>query len=150
MERTMKPDWILLANSSRARLLQRERGIHLTTLESFEHPQGRSKTSELVDDRAGHESNDRSYGGTAYQPRTDAKTKEQQRFAHELAGYLEREAQAGKFRSLEVFASSPFLGALKAELGTATQPLVAAVHDLDLTGLGALELERRLAREAAQ
>jgi protein required for attachment to host cells len=146
----MKPDWILLANSSRARLLQRQRGIHLTTLESFEHPQGRSKTSDLVDDRAGHDSTDHNYGGTAYQPRTDAKSKEQQRFAHELAQYLEGQAQAGNFRSVEVFASSAFLGALKSELGAATKTLVSGTHDLDLTGLGALELERRLAREAAQ
>ena len=94
----MKPDWILLANATRARLLQQERGARVTVLESFDHPQSRSKISELVDDRAGHESTDRSYGGTAYQPRIDAKQKEHQRFARELADFLERQAQQRQFR----------------------------------------------------
>ena len=89
----MKPDWILIANSTRARLLQQERDDRVTVLESFDHPQSRSKISDLVDDRAGHESTDRSYGGTAYQPRTDARQKEHQRFARELAEFLERQAQ---------------------------------------------------------
>ena len=145
----MKPDWILLANSTRARLLQQERGAHVTVLETFEHPQSRSKISELVDDRAGHESTDRSYGGTAYQPRTDARQKEHQRFAREIAQFLERQAQSASFRSIEVFASSPFLGELKAELGSATTRLLGGTHDLDLTSVGPAELGRRIAHELA-
>lgn len=145
----MKPDWILLANSTRARLLQQERGPRVTELESFVHPQSRIKTSDLVDDRAGHESTDRSYGGTSYQPRTDVKQKEHQRFARELAEFLERQALAGSYRSLAVFASSPFLGELKAELGSATVKLLSGTHDLDLTSVGQAELGRRIAHEMA-
>lgn len=145
----MKPDWILLANSTRARLLQQERGTRVTVLESFDHPQSRSKISELVDDRAGHDSTDRSYGGTAYQPRLDAKQKEHQRFAREIAQFLERQAQSGSFQSLHVFASSPFLGELKAELGSATGRLLSGTHDLDLTSVGPAELGRRIAHELA-
>lgn len=145
----MKPDWILIANASRARLLQQERHERVSELRSFEHPQGRSKISDLADDRAGHERSDRGYGGTAYQPRMDAKQKEHQRFARELSEYLEQQAQRGNFRSLEVFASSPFLGELKAELGAATGRLLARTHDLDLTAVGKAELGKRLAQEMA-
>ncbi|HMA06862.1 MAG TPA: host attachment protein [Ramlibacter sp.] len=145
----MKPDWILIANATRARLLQLERNERVTELETFDHPQSRSKISDLVDDRAGHESTDRSYGGTSYQPRTDPKQKEHQRFAREISEFLERQAHSGSYRSLAVFASSPFLGELKAELGAATTKLLSGTHDLDLTSVGPAELGRRIAREVA-
>lgn len=145
----MKTNWILIANATRARVLQQEGDNRVTVLESFEHPQSRSKISDLADDRAGFEKTDRSFGGTAYTPRIDAKQKEHLRFARELSDFLERQAQLGHFQSLEVFASSPFLGELKAELGSATARLVAGTHDVDLTGVGPAELGRRIADEIA-
>lgn len=145
----MKPHWILLANASHARVLQQEQGVPLVVVQSFTHSEGQSKISELVDDRAGHESTDRSFGGTSYQPRTDPKRKELHRFAHELAAHLERHAQQGDFDSIAVFASSPFLGELKAELGTATERMLSGTHDVDLTAVGTAELQRRIAHELA-
>jgi protein required for attachment to host cells len=145
----MKPAWTLIANSTHARLLQQQLGEPMIVLKSFEHAQGRSKISELADDRMGHESADGSYGGTSFQPRVDAKRKEHEKFAHELADYVEHEAQEGRFASLAVFASSPFLGELKAALGDATKRLAKATHDLDLTAVGLTELERRIAHELA-
>ena len=120
MKPQQKPHWILIANSVHARLLQQEDGGPVLVLRNFTHAQSRSKVSELVHDRAGHESTDRSYGGTSYQPRTDPKKKEHERFTRELADDLERHAQKGAFETLVIFASSPFLGELKAELGSAT------------------------------
>jgi protein required for attachment to host cells len=145
----MKHDWILIANATHARLLQRRSTERIDELKRFEHPQSRSKTSDVASDRAGHQSADHSYGGTMFQPRTDPRQKEPLRFARELAGYLEREALQGSFGSLEVFASSPFLGQLKAELGSATNQLLAGTHAVDLTAVGKAELARRIAHELA-
>lgn len=143
----MKPDWTLIANASRARLLQQNLGEPMVVLKSFSHPESRNKVSELADDRAGHETTARASGGAAYSPRIDAKRKEHERFARELGEYLEQEARLGHFRSLTVFASSPFLGELKAELGSAASSLLAGTHDVDLTAVGLTELERRIAHE---
>lgn len=145
----MKPDWILIANATRARLLERGRGCPLVVIDSFEHPQGRSKTSELADDRAGQGKTDHGFGGASYPPRVGAKEKEHLRFARELAGYLETRAQQGIFHSLQLFASNPFLGELKAQLGPATNPLLRASHDVDLTSVGLVELDHRIARETS-
>lgn len=145
----MKPEWILIANATRARLLQREQGCPLVVIHSFEHPQGRSKTSDLADDRAGQGKTDHSFGGASYPPRVDAKDKEHLRFAREVAEYLEHQAQQGNFHALMVFASSPFLGEIKAQLGTATMRLLTATHDLDLTSVGLVELDQRIARETS-
>jgi protein required for attachment to host cells len=149
MDTAMKPAWTLIANSTHARLLQQQPGEPMVVLKSFEHAQGRSKISELADDRMGHESADGSYGGTSFQPRVDAKRKEHEHFAHELAAYVEQEAQAGRFASITLFASSPFLGELKAALGDTTRRLLKTTHDLDLTAVGLAEIERRIAHELA-
>ncbi|MDR3453755.1 MAG: host attachment protein [Rhodoferax sp.] len=146
----MKPDWILVANATHARLLQRERGSPMVVLKNFEHPQGRTKVSDLSDDRAGQGKTDHDFGGAAYPPRVDSKHKEHTRFAHELIEHLERQAQQGSFRSLAIFASSPFLGELKAQLGAATSRLLSGTHDLDLTSFGLNELEQRIERALAR
>lgn len=145
----MKPDWILIANASHARLLERRLGEPLALTRTFEHPQSRRKASELGVARAGHESGANSFSGTAYYPRVDAREKEQIRFARELTDYLEQEARRNTFRSVSLFASSPFLGELKRELGDATARLLAGAHDLDLTRVGMAELGSRIAAEAA-
>lgn len=145
----MKPDWILIANASRARLLELESKDRVKELKSFAHPKGRSRVSELTDDRAGYQRTDRSFGAASFQPRTDPKQKEHVLFARELADYLEREAQRGTFASISVLASNPFLGELKAELGTSTKGLLGTVRNVDLTMVGKAELGRRVAQEMA-
>ena len=77
----MKPEWILIANATRARLLQRELGCPLVVIDATEE---------------------------------------------EYLG----------------------VGELKAELGTATARLVSATHDLDLTSVGLVELDQRVAQES--
>ena len=144
----MKPDWTLIANATRARLLQQEQGGPMVILESFVHPAGRGKASDLADDRAGQAHNDR-FGGAAYEPRVDAKHKQHTEFARELGHLLEQEAQLDHFRSLTIFASSPFLGEIKAELGKATQRRLVAAQELDLTSFGLSELEERISHELA-
>lgn len=146
----MKSEWILIANATHARLLQRRSSERVEELKTFEHPQSRTKTTEVMNDRAGHTSGDRTFGGKTLQPHVDLRQKEHLRFARELAGYLEREALQGTFDSLEVFASSPFLGHLKAELGSATVRLLAGTHSVDLVAVGKAELARRIAHELAQ
>jgi protein required for attachment to host cells len=151
MENTiMKPEWILIANSTHARLLEHQHGSPMVVLQSFENLLGRSKVKDLADDKLGRENSDRGFGGTTYQPRVDAKQKEHTRFARELADYLRQGALQGNFRSLLIFASSPFLGELKPELDANTARLVSATHDLDLTSFGLSELEQRIQRETAR
>jgi protein required for attachment to host cells len=145
----MKPNWTLIANATYARLFQHEGDGPIVLVASFSHPESRSKISDLVDDRAGHERSDRSYGGTSYEPHTDAKRKEHERFAVQLAEYLEHAALQNTVASIAIFASSPFLGELKAHLGGATQKLVSGTHDVDLTSVGVTELKRRIEHELA-
>lgn len=143
----MKPDWILVANASEARLLQREPGAPMVVVNAFHHPASRQRTSELGDDKAGREKSGHGFGGAAFEPRTDAHRKELRHFAHEIATYIEHAAQQGQFHKLVVFASNPFMGELKHGLGDATQRVLTGTHEHDLTGLGLSELETRVDAE---
>lgn len=143
----MKPDWILIANATRARLLARERGEPMAVVRNFFHPHNRSRATHLVEYGA-HEIQDSGSGGSFLQ--LDAKRREHERFARELAAHLERAAEQGAYRSLAVLASSPLLGELKEELGEAAAKLLTVTHDVDLTAVGPAELERRILTELAR
>lgn len=133
----MKPDWTLIANGTRARLLQQDAGAPMVILESFIHPvrpsdgfaPGPSLFGDLEADWA------RSHQHTE--------------FARELAHLLEQEAQLEHYRSITVFACSPFLGELLDEFGKATWARLTAAHDADLTGFTLSEIEERIAQEIA-
>ena len=141
----MKRQWILLANASHARLFSRDSTTDpLVPLATLEHPESRLKASQLADDRPGHEATDNSSGGNRYEPRSDVRRKEHQRFAREIAHRLDAGLAADEFSTLWLFASSPFLGELKAQLSEAVNKRVHLALDSDLTALGLAEIEQRL------
>lgn len=144
----MKPHWILVANASQARLLQQEPGCPLVVLRSFHHPASRLHSSVLGDDKAGRELSGHGYGGAAFEPRIDAQHKEHLQFAHELAEALED--GEGRYDTLAVFASSPFLGELKQALRPHTRQRLVATRDVDLTSVGLTEMEWRIEHELEQ
>ena len=143
----MKPDWTLIANSTRARLLQQKPGSPMVILESFIHPANPTQPAELTP-REAHGAASR-LGQALHAASLGARRSEQTEFARELGHLLEQEAQLDHFRSLTVFASGPFLGELRPRLGQATQRRLAAVHEADLTAFTLSELEERIANELA-
>ena len=141
----MKVQWIVVANASLARLFSRDSPTGpLAPLATMEHPESRLKGSELADDRPGHEATDNSSGGNRYEPRSDVRRKEHQRFAREIAERLETGLAAGEFSTLWLFASSPFLGELKEQLSDAVDKRLQFALDSDLTSFGLAEIEQRL------
>ena len=141
----MKVQWIVVANASLARLFSRDSPTDpLVPLATMKHPESRLKGSELADDRPGHEATDNSSGGNRYEPRSDVRRKEHQRFAREIAERLETGLVAGEFSTLWLFASSPFLGELKEQLSDAVDKRLQFALDSDLTSFGLAEIEQRL------
>jgi len=141
----MKPQWILVANASHARLFSRESPTApLVPLANIEHSESRLKGTQLADDRPGHEATDNSSGGNRFEPRIDVRRKEHQRFAHELAERLDAGLAAQEFSTLWLFASNPFMGELKAQLSDGVDKRVHLALDTDLTSFGLAEIEQRL------
>lgn len=145
----MPSDWILIANASRARVLQREGVQPSTVLHTFEHVASRLHSSELGTDERGRQASDRAYGGNAFASRVEPQRKEHLHFASELADFLEAGAKQGQCAHVHVFAASPFLGEIKAQLGSATQRVLAGCHDLDLSAVPTDAIDARIAQATA-
>lgn len=141
----MKAELILIANAATARLFSHDPADgSWQTLASLEHPSSRRKASELGDSRSGHGSADTRPGGIAFDPRLDAKHKEQLHFADELAQRVEEELAGGRFGHFVLFSSSPFLGEFKQRLGPQAAKALQAAVDADLTAFPLDEVRRRV------
>jgi len=142
-QRNADREWVLVANSARARLFERdaENGA-LREMAAFVHPLSRARGTELMDDRPGQAM--KGVAHTQYEPPTDPHQREQHKFAHELAQRLEEGAQAQRMGAHLLFASDPFLGMLRAALGPATRALPGRHTSRDLTSLQGAELEHRV------
>jgi len=150
MERQMPPrpappDWVLVADAARARVLERdaETGA-LRELSAHVHPASRLKGRALASARPGQVR--KGGASTAFAPRTSPAERERSRFAHELAELLESAALAQRLGGLVLLASNPFLGELNAHLGPAARGRVKAGAALDLTHYRGAELEQRVTR----
>lgn len=138
-----RPRRLLLANASRARLLERDPDTgSLRELASHVHTASRMKAAELGRDRSGEGVTGASHA--AFAPATDLREREREHFAHELAGQLEAEARANRLPHWALMASSPFLGRLRAELGPLAAASLVLHAEVDLTALPLHELEPRL------
>ena len=141
----MKHQWILIANSSIARLFSRDAlNDPLIPVATMSHPQSRARTAELAGDRPGREATDNSSGANRYEPHTDLRRKEHQHFAREICERLDKGLADGEFGALFVFASNPFLGELKAHIGEALGKHVKMAIDRDLSSMGLAEIEEHL------
>ena len=141
----MKAQWIVIASAASARIFRRDgTGGPLTPVAVLTHEQSRQHGSALAPDRPGTQASDWSYGLNHFEPRSDARRKEHQRFAKELAERLEAGLKAGEFGSLTLFASNPFMGELKSQLSEAVSQRIKATLNNDLSHVGLAELDRRI------
>lgn len=145
----MTSNWLVVANAARARLFEDEgEAGGLKTLIDLVHPQSRQKGMALAGDRPGHvEGPGHGLGNAAYVPRTDAREREHDRFAREVAAILDDAVAAGRCAGLVLVASNPFLGQLKTHLGTQAAKAVLRTVASDFTTLRESEITQRLRSE---
>lgn len=143
----MQTEWIVLANTARARICERDAAGGLTELADLVHPESRQKGSELNADRGGHAQKGHGgddHHGTSLDSRVDPRRKAQQAFAREVAAYLEAAVKDGRCASWVLMASDPFLGELKAELGQGAQRALRRAVGHDYSALTGRELAQRV------
>ena len=149
-------NWLVVANAARARILEegdprpgkRRAYVHVADLV---HPQSRQKGVALGRDRGGHaEGASPGLAGAAYMPRTDPREREHDRFAQEVAHMLDKAIATQRCAGLVLVASSPFLGQLKAHLGTQARKAILRTLDADYTALDENTLAERLAEGQGQ
>jgi protein required for attachment to host cells len=142
---TMK-NWLVVANAARARILEEadKPGAYVHRADLV-HTQSRQKGVDLGTDRAGHvKGSGPGPGGTAYLPRTDARDREHDRFAREVAAALNGGVARGECAGLTLVASNPFLGHLKSHLSLQAAKALLDTQPSDYTSLTDADIARRL------
>jgi protein required for attachment to host cells len=142
----MMKNWLVVANASRARVLEAsDRPGAYTPVADLVHPQSRMKGGQLASDRPGHvEGIGHGLGSSAYLPRTDPRVREHDRFARQVATALNDGVAQGRCAGLVLVASDPFLGQLKSHLGAQSRKLLLRTVASDYTALRDDELAQRL------
>lgn len=147
----MKKELVLVANAGIARLFNGTvQGGTLQPLATLEHLPALQPPGESGAGRAGHGSADHRSGGVVFEPRLDLRHKRRAEFAVQLSARLEQAVVDGGHERLLLFASSPFLGELKARLGPHAVAALAMAIDIDLTAYTPDEVARRAATALAQ
>jgi len=138
--------WYVVANASRARLLERTPGEDdWADVVDLVHADSRRPGASLARDRPGHiAGRGPASGGYTFQPRTDPRQHEHARFARQIADAVDAAVSDGRCGRLVLVASDPFLGVLDAQLDPRTRKAVHARVAHDWTTLPDAELVRKL------
>jgi hypothetical protein len=146
----MGREWILIANTSMARLFSRGSDSDpLVPLHTFERSQkSRDAAAEPIHDGVGAGAAGPAANGIGTLPRAiSPKRKKHLEFAHELAQRLDEGLARGECDRITLYAACPFVGELKGQLSRAAKKAVRGALDVDLTGYALHELEQRIAHQ---
>ena len=140
----MTTTWILVANASEAKLYTNT-GISkgLEVISTFDHPESRKKSSDLVSDRSGHmQSVGNGHG--ARQPASDPKQHEHELFAREIAHHIEQGRTSNQYQRLIIAAEPHFHGLLNNLFSSQVRSLISENLEKDYTKATQKELCRHL------
>lgn len=128
-----KNTWLIVANSSIARIYRLENKHSLVEIEVLEHPESRLHNLEIVSDKPGRDSNRVGWGRHAVSTRGTPKEHECTVFVNKIASYLEAARKKQEFEKLYITASPTILGLIRQELSPSTAKLIQGEADKDMT-----------------
>jgi len=139
-----KNSWLLVANSSLARIFKIETIHSLVEIDVLEHPESRLHNLDLVSDKPGR--GFESVGGQRHglENGTTPKQDEFLIFARKLGQYLKTAFQQKKYENLYIAASPTLLGLLRQSLHPSISKIVSAEIDKDMTHLNPHEMINHL------
>ena len=136
--------WILVANSSQAKVFKLTKFPEIEEIQSLDHPESRLHNQDLVTDRPGRGFQSTGESRSSYQPSTEPKAVEIEKFAQKINGYLSAAHNNGEFVKLYVMANPTFLGILRSTLHHNIQKVIIAEVDKDMTDRKKSEIEEQI------
>lgn len=133
----MKNDvWVVVANSTLAKIFKAETVKQLKEIETLIHPASRQHARDLTSDLPGRTFESTRTGTRhAMEPKTNPKQVEYEIFAKEVSHYLNQGFANGQYKKVYLAASPSFLGLLRQHLDTKTSQAIVNELDKDLTEL---------------
>jgi protein required for attachment to host cells len=140
----MTAQWVLVADSTQARVLER-RKTALVQVDELTHPQSREQGPDLMGNRPGENqhSMDRDNKGDETQALRDD---ESRRFAHEVAGFLSTAHSRNRFAELVIVADPRFLGMLRKEVAKPVADRVTSSINKNAVQLSPEDVDRLVAQ----
>jgi len=132
----MKPTrtWILIADGSRARVLENDGPGHgLRVVDGMTFDGDHASTHEIVSDRAGRSHSSVGPGRSAIEAHSDPHRNLKKKFAHQLADVLARGLEQKSYDRLVIVTPPSALGDLRAALSVAVRAKVSDEVAKDLT-----------------
>lgn len=130
-----KETWVVVANSSHAKIFKVENNNTLVEIHEFEHPESRLDDQDLVTSKPGRTNDSVGFRRSSMEYQTSPKHHEFQLFAKQISEYLDQAHETGAVGRLYISASPIFLGILRQAFSNQVNGLMAAQIDKDLTHL---------------
>lgn len=130
-----KNSWLMVANSSLARIFKIQDSHSLIELQVLEHPESRLHNKDLVSDKPGRGFESAGAQRHGLENGTTAKQEEFSIFARHLANYLKFAHQQKEYDSLYLAAGPTLLGLLRQILDPLVIKATAEEVDKDMTHL---------------
>lgn len=127
-----KETWIVVANSTQARIFKLE-GLTLIEQDSLIHAESRMHEKDLIADKPGAAYSGVAQGRYGMGQQQSPKKIEVSLFAKQISDHLDNARATGRLERIYLAASPSFLGLLRSEMNNHTQNLVAAEVDKDIT-----------------
>lgn len=141
----MKKDtWLVVANSSSAKIYKIGHKQTLVELEMLEHPESRLHNRDLVSDKPGRDFESVGHARHAVAPRTWPQQQEMINFAKQLGDHLEQALTIGSYEKLYIAASPTMLGLLRNAFHPNTAKHVSGEVDKDMTHLKPDEIVKQI------
>ena len=130
----MKPTWVLVADSSRARIFSADTpSAPLKEINTLAHPEARLHEQNLTSDLPGHQGDSSGSGRHGFTDEIEPKEQEIIDFAKHIAKHLEQARATNKYKQLLIVAAPAFLGTLRNQLSDQTRKMVSIELDKNLT-----------------
>lgn len=136
--------WVLVANSSQAKLFRLTQFPKIEPLQDFAHPESRLHDQDLTSDRPGRNFDSMSTRRHAYEAKHDPKSLEIDKFGKILSEYLNLAHENGDFTRLYLLANPSFLGVLRQELSARLQGAIVSEIAKDMTEHPKSDIEKQL------
>ena len=154
----MDSTWIVSANAGRARFFAQPRPVdNLEEINDMVSPSAREREGLIETDQLGPRAAGKSRHNTGapttssdYQPHQTPAQHEAELFARDVAGFLKKAHNEGRFRRLCLVASPEFLGVLRKQLDDNLGAAVSLEINKDFTSASAAELRERIRAHAAK
>ncbi|MBK1726570.1 host attachment protein [Halorhodospira neutriphila] len=129
--------WVVAADAARARVFEsaNRTGHALREVETWVNPEVRQHAQALGADRPGRVNDSSGPGRHAMEPPTDLKEVEAERFARELAKWLDQARNEQRFEHLVIAAPPHFLGQIRHSLSAQLRAMVSSEVGKDLCHL---------------